>query len=199
MSDRCLKQVLDYWETLRAGRAAPMRSELDPRRIEDALEYTFILERAGPGTTRIRIAGMHLCDLMGMETRGMSPASLLEPADRGRFGALLDRLFAGREIIELDLVARAQGRMSLSARMILLPMRSDLGEMTRALGCLVTDGIIGAPPRRFAIARQRITRIVSGAPAPHAAPGFAEPAPRFTPTEGKTGPHLRLVYMREED
>ena len=59
--------VESYWEALRAGRPAPARGELDPRGMEDALEYAFILERDAPRTSRLRIAGRHLCDLAGDE------------------------------------------------------------------------------------------------------------------------------------
>lgn len=33
--------------------------------------------------------------------------------------------------------------------MLLLPLRSDLGDVTRALGCLIAEGEIGQGPRRF--------------------------------------------------
>ena len=33
-----------YWNELRAGRDAPYRSEIDPRKIRGALETMFILE-----------------------------------------------------------------------------------------------------------------------------------------------------------
>ncbi|MCB2111761.1 MAG: PAS domain-containing protein, partial [Rhodobacteraceae bacterium] len=62
--------VRAYWEALRAGREVPYRSEIDPRGIESALEHTFVLERIAPRIARFRLAGVHLCDLMGMEVRG---------------------------------------------------------------------------------------------------------------------------------
>ncbi len=62
---RALSQVEAYWEGLRQGRDVPMRSDIDPRGIEDALEYAFILERIAPGLARLRVAGSHLSDVMG--------------------------------------------------------------------------------------------------------------------------------------
>ena len=178
MGDRLIGIVLRYWERLRAGRTAPMRSELDPRQIEDALENTLILERTAPGHVRIRLAGMHLSELMGMEVRGMTPDALIEPNDRAAFMTLLEGIFERPEIIEIDLVSRPRARLPLRARMLLLPMQSDLGEMNRALGCLVTEGIVGAPPRRFEIAGRRITRISEHEAPRETVPGFAEaPAP----------------------
>ena len=49
----------------------PLRSEIDPRGLKGALEYCFVLERIAPGLARLRVAGSHLGDLMGMEVRGM--------------------------------------------------------------------------------------------------------------------------------
>ena len=62
-----INEVEAYWEGLRMGRTVPMRSEIDPRGIERALEFTFILERIAPGLARFRLSGMHLNDLLGME------------------------------------------------------------------------------------------------------------------------------------
>ena len=61
----------------------PRRAEIDPRGIENALEYAFILERIAPGMARIRLAGIHLSDLMGMEVRGMPLTSFIDAARAG--------------------------------------------------------------------------------------------------------------------
>ncbi|MEM1421046.1 MAG: PAS domain-containing protein, partial [Pseudomonadota bacterium] len=55
-----LSLVEAYWEGLRAGRLVPRRADVDPRGIDQALEYSFILERIAPGMARFRLAGMHL-------------------------------------------------------------------------------------------------------------------------------------------
>ena len=39
----------------------------------------------------------------------------------------------------------------VAARMLLLPLKSDLGDVTRAMGAIVTDGAIGRNPRRMVI------------------------------------------------
>ena len=66
-----IAEVEAYWEALRGSRLMPTRAEIDPRGIEQALEYAFIVERIAPGIARLRIAGSHLNELMGMEVRGM--------------------------------------------------------------------------------------------------------------------------------
>jgi hypothetical protein len=41
----------------------------------------------------------------------------------------------------------------------MLPLRSDLGDVSRALGCLVTHGPVGRSPRRFEIMNCRVSAL----------------------------------------
>jgi len=187
-----LAELLAHWESLRAGRIAPLRSEIDPRRIENVLAHAFILERTAAGEVRIRIAGMKLCELMGMEIRAMPATALIAPEARKEFADLLSRLFRRPEILELRL---QDSRAGLEADMMLLPMRSDSGEIARILGCLVADGPASAPPHRFAIGARSSTRIIARA-TPDLAAGFAETAQPFAPpprNRARRRPYLWLV------
>lgn len=182
---RILIELREYWQGLRQGRAIPARSEVEPRGIRRALDYAFILERVAPGAARFRLAGRHLIDLMGMEVRGMPICSFLNPPSRGRLSDVLETVFKAPQIAELRLEAAAEyARPELSARMLLLPLRSDLGDVTRALGCLIAEGNIGSAPRRFDLGEHRITPVFEGAeimvPSPSAR-GFAEEAAKWRP------------------
>ncbi|MBW4960853.1 PAS domain-containing protein [Sulfitobacter sp. CW3] len=189
-------QVEAYWEGLRQDRLLPKRSDIDPRGIEAALEYAFILERVAPGVARMRIAGSHLSDLMGMEVRGMPITAFLSTESRRRFSDMLEELFATPAVGSLALrneTGEAEGRM------ILLPLKSDMGDVSRMLGCFVTKGDIAADPCRFDIENIQIRPIAVNQPAVDPAPQapVAEtrrPAPRPATTTGATGvPYLRLV------
>ena len=48
MTWAALKQMEAYWEGLRHGRTVPLRTDVNPRGIENVLEYAFILERIAP-------------------------------------------------------------------------------------------------------------------------------------------------------
>ncbi|WP_339107233.1 PAS domain-containing protein [Thioclava sp. GXIMD4216] len=178
-----------YWEALRMGRTVPARSDIDPRGIERALEYAFIIERVAPGMGRFRLAGMHLNDLMGMEVRGMPMTAMFEPAGRKKVAEATEACFTGPAIAELDLIADdGIGRPALKAKLLILPLKSDLGDINRALGCLVAEGeSIGRTPRRFTVTDARITQVQQGKPTPAELPqpvrpelaGFAEDAPVF--------------------
>lgn len=205
-----IKQIEAYWEGLRMGRMVPQRSEVDPRGIERALEYTFVLERIAPGLARFRLSGLHLNDLLGMEVRGMPFTSFFTPAARQTIMDTLEAVFDGPQTAELTLAGeRSIGKPVLDAKLILLPLRSDLGEITRIMGCLVSSGPIGRAPRRFDVTGRKMKTLTAGhrpvpeAPKPTMSPlvaGFSEPVAPFAtacddvqdPSTGKR-PNLRLV------
>lgn len=208
----CLQEIRAYWEALRNGRAAPARSEVDPRGIERSLEYAFILERIAPRVARFRLAGSHLNELMGMEVRGMPVTAFFAPSMREQAADLLEGVFSGPVTLELALRAEAGiGRPSLEARFLALPLRSDLGDMNRALGCLVACGRIGRAPRRFEIAGTRTAPIAVTAQDPFARQpvpqpgGFAEAPAGFAPCAALTDlpqpirsrGHLHLIVSDE--
>jgi len=139
-----ISQVEAYWEGLRGMRLMPKRSEIDPRGIESALEYTFVLERIAPGMARIRIAGSHLSDLMGMEVRGMPLTSLITPPCRRQTSDALEEVFQRPAVCELRLVTEeGAGRPHMDARLLLLPLKSDLGDVSRFWGAWSPKGISG--------------------------------------------------------
>ncbi|SIN87700.1 PAS domain-containing protein [Vannielia litorea] len=218
-----------YWEELRGPRQVPSRAEVDPRAIEETLEYAFILERIAPGVGRFRLAGMHLNDLMGMEVRGMPCTSMFMPEHRATLSRVLEDVFAGPSTAIVTLAGeRGVGRPPMDGQMLLLPLASDFGDVTRALGCLCTIGPVGRTPRRFVI-KDEVARPVriEAAPETLGAPvtreerarlrraaqeaeaarlrethGFAEPAPSFIPAPPRPPrgekPRLRLVRSEGE-
>lgn len=181
--DHIVSEMRRYWEGLRQARAVPNRSDVEPQGIRALLDFAFILERIAPGAARFRLAGRHLVDLMGMEVRGMPVCALLNPDSRGRLSDVLETVFKGPQIAEIAMHSRAAyGRPALNGRMLLLPLKSDLGDVTRALGCLVGDGEIGRGPRRFDILTDAVFPVIEGAtPLPPRAGGFSEEPPPWRP------------------
>lgn len=215
-----LSQVEAYWESLRGDRPAPLRSEIDPRGIDSALEFAFILERISPGIARFRLAGMHLNDLMGMEVRGMPLTSFFRSDARHGIGEAMEHVFEQPAKVALDLHGHDEsGEASLKGHMLLLPLRSDLGDISRALGCFVTEGAPGKAPHRFEIARSDIRSLAAPSdefdtrpePVARAGLGMSENSTRFDPGNASVGgaarsgdaaarrPHLRLVHDNDAD
>jgi hypothetical protein len=190
-----LQAVRAYWEAMRKPGHLPRRDDINPRGIASALEQVFLVEQIAPHHGRLRLAGMALSDLLGMDPRGMPVTALLEPVARATLSEALGGLFRGEHLLDLWLEAeRGMGRPPLWARMLLLPLIGAHGEPDMALGCLCTKGQIGRAPRRFAISR--ILREPLMGIAPHGmASAFAEVPGRFQPPSGR--PNLRLVSSRD--
>lgn len=196
-----LRQAEAYWNALREEGGVPKRTQIDPRGLENILEYAFILERVTPRVARFRLAGQHLAGLAGMDVRGMPLASFFTDAARSDLMTMLGRLFGDPSVAELVLAGEdTPGCQPVRARMILLPLKTDQGEIARALGVLVADAAAYRVPCRFAI-REFLIRPVSGmaADAPDQRPPVATPdamsggfAEAQTRLQGRS-PHLRLV------
>lgn len=162
MTQPALAHIRSYWESLRAGRLMPLRSEIDPREMSPYLEYCFVLQHRGPADTRFRLAGMGLNDLMGMELRGMPLRSIIEREDRAVFSAQLEQTFEEPEIQEYRLISDQPNQPRLTANMLILPLRSDEANSDRAIGCLVFEGVAGVPPRRFRLEAVSRTSLRTG-------------------------------------
>ncbi len=205
------RQVEAYWEGLRGSELVPNRSQIDPRGIEDALNNAFILEAIGAGNARVRIAGTHLNELMGMEVRGMPISTFFTPASRDAFSRAIKSVLESPATMQLTLRGeKSWAQPTMEAKMLLLPLRSDLGDITRIMGCLETLGAVGTTPRRFELLGAEKRKLMQKEDRPLGAPravpqtepvlpepGFAEPTGPFERPQGevnsKRPSYLKLV------
>lgn len=158
---RPLREVEAYWELLRNGRLVPERSEVDPRGFPGALAHSFLLERIAPGLARIRLTGRHMSDLMGVDMQGLPLTSLFLPEARPAIIEVLSAVFEEPAVARLGLSsAGGIGRRPLEARLLVLPLRDEFGDVARAIGCLVAEGPVGRTPRRFSIAETRCQTLI---------------------------------------
>lgn len=167
-----LRQAEAYWTALRRGDDVPSRSQIDPRGLENILSNTFILERIAPGIARFRLAGTLVNELAGMEVRGMPVTAFFTTEARKQFSSAMEHMFETPAVVELELQIEAPRlRSPRGARMLLLPLRSDLGDISRVLGVLVADEGPSATTQRFSISSIEM-RAVTVKPAGEDAPGF---------------------------
>lgn len=208
-----LNQVEAYWEALRAGRDMPLRSEIDPRGILEALPNAFVLERVAPKVARIRVAGSHIDTLLGMEPRGMPMSCLFAPGSRDGFADVMEDVLNRPAMAQISLGAETGfGKPQLDGQMLLLPLRSDMGDASRILGCFITHGRTGRYPRRFALQGSLVRRVRSkaiGDAAPVSGnvsapdisapqmPNLSEPSPaRVIQQRTKPDPVMKTVQMK---
>lgn len=195
-----LAQVEAYWEALRNTRPMPAREEVDPRGLTAALAHAFVLERIAPGLAKIRVAGQHLSDLMGMEVRGMPISAMFLPEARQSLRDHLEACFTTPATMRLMLAADTGfTRPALEAQLFLAPLKDRDGRPTRILGALQSSGKIGRAPRRFTIRSVKLNALagaVGAADAPLSVPSRPTPRKHQIATEPEK-PGLRLVYSAE--
>lgn len=189
-----------YWSTLRGARLLPSRSEVDPRGLDGVLSQAFILERIAPGLARFRIAGSHITEFTGLELRQMPASVLFGIHSRAVLSDALEAVFDEPAAVHMELVSPGGfAQAELKGEMILLPLRSDTGEVSRVLGGIAMDGTIGRKPRRLEIAKQSRKSLTGFAqdPGPLAKPRVISRSPNPIASERPTSDHLRLVVSND--
>ncbi|WP_162933060.1 PAS domain-containing protein [Roseovarius sp. EL26] len=205
---RQLRLMRHYWDSKCEDGQIPKRSMINPQGITSLLGSSFIAEKIAPGMARFRMAGTHLSDLMGMDVRGMPVSSFIAQPDRAQFSDLLVDLFETPASLTFNLRSISKpGAPDLHGRLLLLPLRSDLSDTSRALGCFLTQnqshrqsiGIYQVQaetgPRRFQITKSNVEPVEIGTGTNlRLITKTATPAVtgKTTATEGER-PYLRLV------
>ena len=193
-----LDKIERYWNLTRSNRLVPSRCEIDPRGLEGVLGNAFILERITGGLARFRIAGSHIADLTGLELRQMPISALFMPASREILSDAMTAAFDDPCTVRMKIESKGSfGRQRMVGEMILLPLRSDLGQIDRILGGIVLDGKIGRTPRRLEILGQSRQSLVGYAGPAHR----NDPAPQVAPKAPATPPtrvHAPLETANKE-
>jgi hypothetical protein len=145
-----LDRMEDYWNSLRRGETVPYRAEVDPRSVQRTLRNAFILERLAPGMAKLRVSCNTLTEIQGMDMRGMPITSIITEESRAEFREILEQVFSGPATARIDLnTSRTFRRNGRQASMLLLPLRSESGEINRLLGAITVDGASRVGPTRF--------------------------------------------------
>ena len=139
------RSLFAYWDTVRAGRRAPRRLEIQPAQLGGLLLDTFILERTDRSTFLFRLAGTRVSHWLGADLRTRNFLSCWGEADR----AMLERhlsaiselgrvgLFTGEGYLS-DGVAPAGSRAAAAPfELIVLPLMHTGHAIDRLLCLLV--------------------------------------------------------------
>ena len=173
-----VERIERYWNQVRGARLVPTRADIAPQGLSGVLPNAFILERIATGLARFRIAGSHLGDLMGVDVRGMPVSAMFAPDHRQTLADAMEAAFDDPSVIRFRVgVETGFGRPAMEGDMVLLPLRSDLGEVSRILGGLCLAGDVGRAPRRLTVLDQNRTGLVGlGGADANPLRGFADDA-----------------------
>lgn len=137
MQHRTTETVFSYFNELRAGRAAPLRSEIDPSALKSVLPDLFILEKGRDGIVRFRLAGTRVCLILGREMRDRPFSDIWDAAVRHRMRLAADAVIANRSALEIALTAVDDEENTLQLEMLMLPLFSATEQCDRIFGSLV--------------------------------------------------------------
>lgn len=192
-----LDELERYWRGLSQKGQLPCRTEIDPARIDHALPHAFVLEKIAPGIGRMRVAGQALCDLLGMEVRGMPLSAFFGPQARTELDGWLRQLWSGPALVDLPVaVPRTLGHSRLPGRLLLLPLADEAGAVTRALGGLYFGARPSQSGRQIIFGPMEQARWEPALPQgfePRLVTDNTSPAPRPGPAPAAQRPALRLV------
>jgi hypothetical protein len=126
-----------YWNSLRRGRIAPNRFEIEPMRIGPLLPETFILEANSDQTFRFRLAGTRVCETYGAELKGRDFLSLWPRADdREALETLLLTIREDGSVAVLELTGINEEGDKCRFEILLLPLIHAGERVNRIIGVL---------------------------------------------------------------
>jgi hypothetical protein len=174
-----LRELESYWRELGGARRIPVRTQVEPSRIDAILPQAFILEHVAAGIARMRVVGQVLNTLSGTDLRGMPISALFDVESRPALQGWLTRVFKGPALVELPLRQSAGFLRGMRlGRILILPLLGAEGAVTRAIGVVSFDA--GWNDRQLSIdpradvrceeiepAGSAPLRVIAGGAAPH--------------------------------
>jgi hypothetical protein len=136
MRQRTSNLLYSYWNSVRQGRRAPCRYEIEPAKIAALLPETFIVECGARTEYRIRLAGTRICDQFGRELRNSSLLDFWTPHDREAMANLLHNVIQDGAVGVAHFAARKEGDRRVDFEMTLMPLIHNDQSVNRVLGCI---------------------------------------------------------------
>jgi hypothetical protein len=196
-----LRQVEAYWEGLRPLGDIPNRDQVQPRGLESALDYSFILEFSKTGEVVFRLSGERLGDLLGMPLERVPLAALFARNLQKQVKDSVGAVFQSPGILRAEITSVASVMQpALHGHLLILPLRGPDQLISRALGVLYFDGNVGKAPRQFTQFNHNMTRVmlcnaVSIADLVNEPMGMAEAPAEFAHKKGRPEgrPNLKII------
>lgn len=134
------RQLFDYWNRIRDGRAAPTREEIEPSDIRHLLSDTFILEVSGTlRTISYRLAGTRLCAAFGRELKGYGFLGHWSEEDCFDVAKMLANVYRDFKPTVFVMRGFTQSEKQVDYEMIVLPLEPMSDGSIRLLGIATPD------------------------------------------------------------
>ena len=143
-----VRQLRDYWESKRRGRAVPARSDIDPAEIKPLLPYLLIADiSTEPLRIRFRLAGTKVCETFGFNLAGRYLEDLDVAADVGFWLAQYRRMIAAPAPVYGRTTGTREEVQLFRSDWAMFPVSSDGRRVDQSLE--IEDWVKGSPVARF--------------------------------------------------
>lgn len=136
MKHRTSQQLFTYWNSVRDGRIAPRRFDIEPARIGSVLPDTFILERVERTGFHFRLAGTKLSERFGDGIRGAELRDGWDPDDGVQITRHLAEVTELGGVLRIEFEATTAKNQTVLYEMLLLPLVHTQGTIDRILGSI---------------------------------------------------------------
>ena len=136
MQHKSSNQLLTYWNTVRNGRFAPDRFEIEPAKISDILADVFILECADNATYSFRLAGTRICTSLGHELRNRNLLDFFTGDDRQAVQNLLHNVVKDGAGAVMEFECTNGDRENAVFELLVLPLIHSDQKVSRVLGSM---------------------------------------------------------------
>jgi hypothetical protein len=156
--------VARHWASLPRMGHAPERAALDATTLAPALPFVFIAELVTPRVARLRLTGHKVEEMMDMDVRGMPLTALFTAAARPMILQALEQVSQGARAILPVAGEGGFGQPGLTGQLALFPLADGAGQLTRVMGVIELDGVVGRTPRRLCVTKATLTTLPPLAP-----------------------------------
>ena len=136
MQQRTSRLLYTYWDSVRNGRLAPYRYEIEPVKIATLLPETWIAEHKDAATCKLRLAGTRICHWLGRELRGLDLLDLWRPAEREAMESVLRNVAQEGAVGIIRASAHPEHSRRADFELTMMPLMHKDHRVTRIIGCL---------------------------------------------------------------
>jgi hypothetical protein len=158
MKHATTRELYEYWNRVRGGERAPLRSAIEPSDIRRILGEMFILEVLERDNYHVRLAGTRVCAIYCREIKGTNLLDLWSGEDRHAMATLAAAVSEDGAAAVVTITAETARDQVVPCELILLPLRHGGATFDRVLGSCATmerPYWLGSEP----IVRQSITSL----------------------------------------